>query len=349
MFFRFGGVPRDYKSLVARWAVLYSIYRPPDAATLAPAPVGPARTLVVDDWVRRYTGRLVRRRRFTLDVLRWHGWPPQEPGVTEDMQQVHYLANCCPTFAIPHPITRACRQRSICPFCYAREVSTTWERIDAALPNPRERPDELDDVPTAIPDYTQPQALRRLQLAWRYEDREYPIHLVERRAEYFVPFTDDPGDLAAAAKAQTLTKVERDQSALRPAEWVSATTTRLAAMLRDSVRGRYGRLQAAAPLGAYVSTVVEPYTVCWHIEQRQLLAVRPDHAIEKELPPIALGALTRHTSPTRRLIAEAVARTCAYPRRWLFDDLSLTAIMLNARRSVRTSAFYGIFRKQDES
>lgn len=331
-----------------RWAVLYAVYRPPDAATLEQALSPAHRTLIVDEWVRRYTAKLVKRRRLSLELLAFHGWPPQVPGTYRDEMQHWYIANCYPTFAIASPSTRTCKLRQFCPFCYAREVREIWERIDAAIPNPRERtePSE-DDGPQPVVNYQDPATLRHLDMPWSVEAREYPMHLVERRSEFFLPFTDAAEDIQAATVAGHEQKSDYDDHQLRPTEWVHYATQRLAQRLRESAGGRGAVIREYGPQAAFLLTVVEPFGTCWHVEQRQLFMVAPGHRIEDQLPPIRRGALVRHEKPTRRVIAEAVARVCAYPKRLLFDDMSLTSIILNARRSVRTSAFFGAFRTRN--
>lgn len=346
-FFRFGAAPRNYGSLVQRWSTLYAIYRPPDTATLAQAFSPAHRSLIVDEWVRRYAARLVRRRRYAMELLAYHGWPPQDPGALPNELRQLYSVNCYPTFAIASPLTRTCKLRQFCPFCYAREVRDVWQRIDAAIPNPRQEQPDDDDRPQPVVNYQDPATLRHLDMPWNVEDREYPSHLVERRSEFFVPFTDAVEDVQAAAEAGHDQKSRYDDNQLRPTEWVNYATRRLAQRLRESAGGRYAVIQEYRPQAAFLRTVVEPFPTCWHIEQRQLFLVAPGHRIEDQLPPIRRGTLTRHEKPTRRVIAEAVARVCAYPRRLLFDDMSLTAIIMNARRSVRTSAFYGAFRTRN--
>lgn len=47
--------------------------------------------------------------------------------------QAHFMSNCRPTFVSSNPVTRCCRYRWLCPFCYARKVADYWQDIESVL------------------------------------------------------------------------------------------------------------------------------------------------------------------------------------------------------------------------
>ncbi len=104
------------------------------------------------------------------------------------------------------------------------------------------------------------------------------------------------------------------------------------------------RFQAA---GGYTFCALLPgrYPNDWVYSLRQLFRVPA--GIEYDAAP---GESIRvHEHPTRTKLASAVARTCAYPRKWLRAPMSRMAPLLDARAEVRVrdSSFLGDFYGQE--
>lgn len=149
--FEFNAVPGRYVDLVQRYAVLYSLKRPPTHA----------------DHVYAMTEGMVRMWRARVGALSNAGWVPNP----SSDHGILYARNCRPTFAITSPPTRPCHLRQLCPFCYARWVRDMWLDIDAQFPmGKRHDPEE-----------EAPENLRSILIDDEPQhSNDFRFHLVER-------------------------------------------------------------------------------------------------------------------------------------------------------------------------
>ncbi len=113
-----GDVPGRYQDLVQRYAVVVPLF---GTGAVEPEPVPSLTLKLVDHWRRR------------VMELAEAGLPGLAGDDAKAWQARKYAMNCLPTFAIVPQRTRCCRLRELCPFCWAREVRETWEKIDRAF------------------------------------------------------------------------------------------------------------------------------------------------------------------------------------------------------------------------
>lgn len=106
--FGLGAVPNRYQDVIQRMTTLVPLR-------------GVCRG---DDAVRAATMSLLGQWRSRLEELHDAGWYS-----TGNPRTSWFARNCCPTFAVPTRWTRVCRQREICPFCYARRARDIWQRL----------------------------------------------------------------------------------------------------------------------------------------------------------------------------------------------------------------------------
>lgn len=327
--FQYRWIPNNYRARVQRAAVLYPT-------------MGIART---SGDITRKTQQLVRVWRARVATLMHAGWLS-----SDDHRCMVYARNCPPAFVFAMPKSRPCKLRGICPFCYARWVGETWQRIDQAFPysrathgatsacgyqsSLREEP-VSGDIPTTHVQVDEPpmqmggRALRSIVLDEAASlDAAFPYHLVEiqlenrERAPFFPPNR-------------------------QPADWCRD-------LLMRAIEKRARRQRLLGSLGAFVNTIMVPTTKGWKIQHREL------HMIEagNEIPKPAVGHRMIHLQPTRRHVFHAVAHICRYPKELLYGDKDLVAILLQCRRgkrdsdprqaisAIRMSATYGAFRSR---
>jgi len=318
------GCYRGYGAAVARSAVLYQLAGTPQFVATEKDQFEPtiaaSSISVLIHW------------RQLIDALGRHGWPASESVVS-------YMRNCASAFVVARPLTKVCKYHQICPHCYARSVIDTWKLFDRIMPNDRYDEFVSDDVD---------------ELDGPVEERNYPYHLLERRSEAFVPLTQSVEHRQIAAnheKYKFLDKHVFDRLPRDPDE-VELSVAYLRNYLSMVPRARSTMLRSVGAVGGYASVSVEPWGECWHVEHRSLMIIPNDSYGDLYLPRPDHGTMTRHHHPTRKVIAGAVSRVCAYSKRWMVGDPSLTAIMLKARQSLRLSAVYGNLRKRgpnDES
>lgn len=110
--FSLGAVPNRYQDVIQRMTTLVPLR-------------GVCRGA---DAVRAATLSILSQWRCRLAELHEAGWYS-----TDNARTSWFARNCCPTFAVPSRWTRACRQRDICPFCYARRTREIWLRLSEAL------------------------------------------------------------------------------------------------------------------------------------------------------------------------------------------------------------------------
>jgi hypothetical protein len=341
-------VPNTYGDRVQRCAVLYPMFgvlRTPEQVTVA-------------------TFKLLQAWRTTVTRLTQAGWVPPSAGDGDLTRAVQYLRNCRPTFVKCRPATRMCFLRHTCPFCYARRVREIWEQVDLAFPNPRS-PDPPSSVimfgsaenPTRA--VTMPAADAEHRTA-----ADFPYWLIERRNELNLPFWDGAvyqqaadmarlprsvAEIAAGVKRAppSLNKTERQQFL---SEFGKACDqdfgrfgSRLSYELSQLLQYRQNLQRCTQSLGMLALTMVEPRDTHWHVEQRQLFMVTPGTDYTQLLSETR-GKLVTHQQPTRKVLFEAVARTCAYPPKLLFSNPALLATLLLARKDFRLFATTGRLR-----
>lgn len=224
-----------------------------------------------------------------------------------------YVRNCPPPFVMTRPIARPCTLASFCPFCYARWAGEVWETIDAAFPNPRDTEEVAEEDGRS-----RPIALGETP------PPVYPFHLVERHFEAQLKYTDGTQSISDYTREAIQSVIDR----------------------------RSGPINAYKPLGAFhfttVTTQEKQDDPGWLFHYRLLLLIRADQPT-----PVWEGSIRRITEPNRREVANAVIRTCKYPRALLYGDPELMVALLNAKRhpqrqsALRLSAMYGVFRKSN--
>jgi hypothetical protein len=338
-------VPKRVADRIPRQAVLSKLYRPIVSGD--------------DDLIWHYTLKLQKAWRLRLIHLAKSGWTPrgyhnESTHAAAIMKAVQYARNCQPTFCACTQISACCRQRYICPFCYGRWVGGVWSSLSRAFPairyykhHPVERDRVLDLGPTLPPTPGR---------------NEFPFILIERRRAYRLPFLPtpecqesartgiSPGLYARRVRKYedgTLGRIGKKRFPL-PAIDLQEAEQYLHAVLRQTTQERGRWIKQLQPTGAFVSTVVQPWPYCWHVEQRQLLMFPTGYIPNRELLEANTTAYREHYFPNRPTLAKAVVRTCAYPQWLMRGSAELTAVLLRARRGTRLSAMYGAFREPKE-
>lgn len=314
--FAFSWVPNGYGARLQRNAVLYELT----------GNCGSAEEIIAG------TQRLVGMWRARLHGLSETGWRPGYRG--KDMQ---YLRNCPPTFVRAAPHTRQCKLRHFCPFCYARWVRKVWERIDTTFPNPRseaecamvapqlvEQPDDgVMAVEFVGDDDVQDRPLRAINLDGEpcSDDVgvDFPYHMLTRKIEKSHPFS-------------------RDRDGESQHDYAVHLLSKLA-------EARAFTIRKMGTLGSFAFTTLVPCDSSWTMLHREMHIVPASY----ELPENIKGVVKRITNPSRKRIFQAVAKACKYPRELLFGDADLVKIALEARRGLRLSASYGVFRHNNRS
>ncbi len=219
-----------------------------------------------------------------------------------------YARNCPPPFTMIRPASRTCEAASFCPFCYARWSADVWRTIDAAFPNPREVESQGEEEEGGR---SRVITLGDAPAATVH----YPFHLVERYRKFEIPFTEENRNI----------------------------TDYVRAVMQDVIARRAAPIAAYNPRGAFHLTTLSPRKEGgWLLHYRMLLIVPADQP-----NPDWEGKIRRTTEPTRREVANAVIRVCKYPRELLYGDAEKVVALLNARKHLRLSAMYGVFRKSN--
>lgn len=341
-------VPQSYGDRVQRGAVLHPMFG----------------VLTNEAEVIEATFKLVGVWRKALLRLQPHNWLPRTSGDPTVVMQ--YARNCRPSFVACQPATAMCCARYICPFCYGRGVRDVWDSLDLAFPNPRSP--SPPPTFTAITEQDETRDSRVLEFSPPREERrdgEFPYWLIERRNEINVPFLPTEaykGLLVFMSRPRTLQETAAGVKASRTGVTKKERVARFAAIakrrsvdfpefqqylsevLRDLVDIRAG-LRRLPTLGMYATTIVEPTAYGWHVENRQLFMVQAGVRLDGALADTR-GKLVTHTEPTRKTIFESVIRTCAFPKKLLFRDPALLALLLRTRKGFRLTATTGRFRNQ---
>lgn len=306
-------VPNTYSARLQRRAVLYPL-------------VGRAKNAAA---VVTRTKQVVRMWRARLHALHQIGWTPGSRDT--DMQ---YARNCHPTFMFAEPQTRQCRIRHLCPFCYARWVNKMWETLDNVFPNPRDVPDTVrlqsdnddelnEDIPETLVASSGEHAGRNLrsihldgeQQAVEDPQREFPYHLITRRLDLDRPF-------------------------VRPNYVDESPTSYAAHLLSSTAAARTYVVGKMDPLGCFAFTTMVPADAGWRVSHREIHMVPSTYVLPDDIG----GDVYRLERPSRRRIFHAVANTFVYPSGLITGDVELTKAVLEARRGLRLSAVYGVFR-----
>lgn len=310
--FNFSWVPNGYGARLQRQAVLYPL-------------TGRAKSV---EEISQKAQRLVTIWRARLHALKQVGW---SPGVK--VKDTQYARNCPPTFVYTTPHTRQCKIRHLCPFCYARWVRDTWERLDETFPNPRSQAeveklsptsgeaaaDDMDEAQTAHGGVHDGRRLRSIDLGGEHgadeEVRDFPFHLLTREIKKEAGFTRDrEGETYNSYAAHLLGKLAHARA---------QTIT-----LMDT-------------LGSFAFTQMVPIETGWKILHKELHIVSADYV----LPDGIGGTIKRVERPTRRRIFQTTAKVCQYPTELMFGDAEMTKVALEARQGLRLAASYGVCRR----
>ena len=292
-------IPNSYAACICRHAVLYPLVDRVHS-------VGQLRYqiyLLIKKWRQRAAD------------LRNEGW-----GATSWQDKAN---NCLPAFCYTRQRPQPCCQRTVCPFCYAREVVHIWDVIRQAAGVRLRSDDEKERL--AI-DYEVPAARDAARREYRCIDipgEAVHYHLIERRHRVNVRY-------------------HNENAAATPTAW-------LRLVMQDAVdnrRDRMRRLQRRGMLGAFSTLKVSTDTARrggWCLQLCELYMVQPG----TQLPPDLPGRQRVHTKLTARVVANAVSRVCAYPTRLLSGDTPMTVELLNACAGLRRTAYFGTFRGAD--
>lgn len=298
-FFRPTTVATSYVAKLQRGAVL----RP-----LAADRLGKRGSVAAIKSATLHVSRLWRDR---IAELQEHGGPFTH-GSRDPEARVQYMRNCMPAFAGVRPTANVCNARTICPFCYARQVGELWGRFVRAMPGRQFQEEEPQEAPGELRAITLDEVPQK--------SAEY--HLIERRNIRRIPY-----------HVQTLSDV-------------GVTTQFVTQLLQSVSAARAAMLRRVRPYGAYSALTVEPDTHGWRIKSRQLFIVRKNDNIEHLLDPVTRGMCYRHVYPTRDILLRALTATCIYPRRMMDGDPLLTSIILKASAGVRLSSTAGALRSK---
>ena len=297
-------VPGDYPSVAAREAVLGSIFGqdiPRDPQDGAPI-------------VLRQVEQLVSLWRARVAALHDAHWDvTADPKTTN--ARIQYLRNCNPFFVRSLPITRLCRQRMLCPFCYGRWTASLCGVIDGAFPH------DYVVQGVAASESKASQGIRGRGILFngargadsagysRVVDRIYKSHLVI-------------------------------SSRCRSHSWDD-----LHAAVADSFSNRGDAVRSLGAQGAFVVSAVVPETAtAWQIQHRLLLMVRADHKVPDEFVD-SCATYERIEQPTHSAISRAVALVAKYPVQLLTEDAAHVVRALHILRPYRQRLFYGKFRQ----
>lgn len=224
---------------------------------------------------------------------------------------VGYARNCAPAFAISRPQTRCCHNRGVCPFCYARQVRSIWQKLDSAC----EAPDSDGGSAAASANPTQRRITLPRDTASGYtRSRQFAYQLVERYHTFFRDVTVPDGTIEST----------------------------LPALLASIVSSRSQIVQLLNPMGAFCFTSIEPYRdKQWKIRHRQLFKVPLDFEMPENIVTATNGSIAYHPSPTRGVVLQCVARVCAYPRALLTGDPQRVATLLHVRKLCKFRSYAG--------
>lgn len=343
-------IPQTYADRVQRGAVLYPLTGIPKS----------------DKDITDATFQVLRRWRSFLTLMAGYGWSPRQDATlsSDDMQ---YARNCRPSFIHCRPQTMLCRLDYICPFCYARWVRRVWEMVDLVFPNPR----SLEPPPLQI-SIDEPEDSHRQSrvIELPAEDTllpgEFPYWLIERWHETNWPYLPSE-EYREAAELQRLRRSVKEVADDAPRtrrtyskddfrkklqsmqQRVASDTDKfqeyLELILREMISRRQRMQKELSPLGMFSHITIEPYPLCWHVKQRQLLVVPAGYDLAGRLDNTR-GSLRVHQRPTRPELFKAVTRSCLYPSRMLSRDPVLLALLLRARKRYRLTATSGLFRNR---
>ncbi len=344
-------IPQTYADRVQRSAVLYQLTGVPTS----------------DKAVADATFQVLRRWRTFLTLMAGYGWSPRQDA-TMDSGDMQYARNCRPSFMHCRPQTMLCRLDYICPFCYARWVRRVWEMVDLVFPNPR----SLEPPPLQISiDEPEDSARQSRVIELPCEPTppppgDYPYWLIERWHETNWPYLPSE-EYREASELQPLRRSVREVAAGVPRtrrkytkddfrkklqnmqQRVASDTDKfqdyLQLILREVIDRRKRMQKDLAPLAMFSHVTVEPYPLCWHVKQRQLLVVPAGYDLAGRLDSTR-GSLCVYQQPTRPVLFKAVTRVCTYPARMLSRDPVLLALLLRARKRYRLTATSGLFRNR---
>jgi hypothetical protein len=315
--FRVEFVPGRYRDVVAREAVLYPVVNFDRRGRHTDARIISATKKMVEMWRAR-----------ALE-LRDHGWITAQGDSTAGAKPVDYMRNCRPNFVSMYPRTRPCKAWHVCPFCWGRMVQGVYDRVDAAFPDTSL---VVDVVPSSFGTSTDGEVNSGVLAAGERKRRSIVMNMDDVR-------------VAADGKRRRMSALS---SRAFPYHMVtvcmrSAYSARESLPnLVDSFCNSRGRVRAIPFTGAMVLTTVEHRTNQWHLSHRYLLMLPPD--AEVPLSFSEAPGFRRNEQPTRRLVMEAVARTCKYPRALLVGDPQHYVRILHAINGRRLRALYGCFR-----
>jgi len=293
--FTFHGEPQRYVDIVQRLAVLYPLRKRSQGFSVT------AETIKLQEQWRARIGNLTNQ-----------GWLS---GNTS--HSVLYARNCVPTFALANPITRTCRNYTICPFCYARRVREVWQRIDSCFPAPD--PVELTEEEQSLGREFRNVLIDPDDTPTTQRQPEFRYHMLFRKHTFNREVTDGNGVIEALRK-----------------------------LMQQITSARASFIRLIDPVGALLYTTFEPNTegTKWVITNRQLLKIRADVATPERLT--AVGKCERIERPTRKLICRYVAQTCRYPVGLMTGDPERTKQLLETKKSMkfRTHMSYRGFRRR---
>lgn len=344
-------IPQTYADRVQRGAVLYPLTGEPSR----------------DKPIADATFQVLRRWRNFLTLMAGYGWAPRQDALL-DSDDMQYARNCRPTFIHCKPQTMTCKLEYICPFCYARWVRRVWEMVDLTFPNPNSL-----SPPTLQISIDEPEDSTRQERVIEMEDElvdhptdTYPYWLIERWHETNWPYLGTE-EYREAAELQPLRRSVAEQATGAPRtrrkftketyqEKLQNMQRRLAAdtdkfqeylhlILRETISRRQRLQKELDPLALFSHVTIEPYPLCWHVKQRQLIVVPAGYDTAGRLD-FTRGGLHIHQRPTRPVLFGAVTRTCRYPVQMLHRDPVLLALLLRTRKRYRLTATSGLFRNR---
>ena len=285
--FQYGNVPNRYQDVIQRMTTLY-----------------PLRGIgTTDAQVKAKVRELHEQWRARVGSLTTAGWEPSQGARAQ--HSILYARNCLPTFVLTNRKTRPCKNRLLCPFCYARWTREVWQAIDGNFP----APDPIEEIAEAESEAGR--ELRSIMPDDDVEDREhhttvFRFHLVERHHTFYRPVVAGDNTLAHT----------------------------LAGLLQDIENQRKNVVRLVDPVGAFIYTTLEPTDDCreWKIHHRQLYKMIPEQDFPQEIADNTTGSVTRFERPTRRVILSATARACRYPIKLMTGDAERTLQLLDVRR-----------------
>jgi hypothetical protein len=287
-----------------------------------------------------------RHRAFELAEAHFHPFAPKHKG---GRQRLPNASSCPVAFVMTYDGKKGrkpCNMRTICPFCWARDVRKQWMKVDAAFfpaasKKRRVRMVDTDDGQVKSSSFTHSVKDGEIDAKSTYD-------LIRRTFTFHLP---------AELTVQEKTSLERHTSFPMHA---------MMAWLKSRIHGQplpalhrlsecRGLLEAAGPNSGLLEAIHfrriasdQESEYPWEVQVRQLIMAADSASVPRSLPngickPMCHISIPR---PSRRVVVAAVAWALQYPKFLIDPHVPVENVIeyLKVRRGLRLVANYGRFR-----